>query len=110
MSVLVYIEVSKGRVKKSSLECVNYAAHIAKQLNTSVTAVVNNADDAHVAELGKAGANKVLKVKNDKIGNDSVLITAMVEQAAKAEGSKVVIFAFDVVGKACAPRLSAKLK
>jgi electron transfer flavoprotein alpha subunit len=110
MSVLVYTEVSKGRVKKSSLECVNYAAHIAKQMGTTVTAIVNNADDAHIAELGKAGANKVLKVKNDKIGTDSLLISAMVEQAAKAEASKVLVFAFDITGKACAPRLSAKLK
>lgn len=110
MSVLVYTEIGKGRVKKSSLECVNYAAKIAQATGTTVTAVVNNADDAQVAELGKAGATKVLKVKNDKIGNDSLLITAMVEQAAKAEGSKVVVFAFDITGKACAPRLSAKLK
>ncbi len=110
MSVLVYTEIGKGRVKKSSLECVNYAAKIAQATGTTVTAVVNNADDAQVAELGKAGATKVLKVKNDKIGTDSLLITAMVEQAAKAEGSKVVVFAFDITGKACAPRLSAKLK
>lgn len=110
MSVLVYTEVAKGRVKKSSLECVNYAANIAKQIGSTVTAIVNNAEDAQVAELGKAGANKVLKVNNDKIGTDSLLISSMVEQAAKAEGSKVVIFAFDVTGKACAPRLSAKLK
>lgn len=110
MSVLVYTEVAKGRVKKSSLECVNYAANIAKQMGTTVTAVVNNAEAAHIDELGKAGANKVLTVKNDKINSDSLLITALVEQAAKAEGSKVVIFAFDVTGKAAAPRLSAKLK
>ncbi|MBK7311359.1 MAG: electron transfer flavoprotein subunit alpha/FixB family protein [Sphingobacteriaceae bacterium] len=110
MSVLVYTEVAKGRVKKSSLECVNYAANIAKQMGTSVTAVVNNAEAAHIDELGKAGANKVLTVKNDKLNSDSLLITALVEQAAKAEGSKVVIFAFDITGKAAAPRLSAKLK
>lgn len=110
MSVLVYTEVAKGRVKKSSLECVNYAANIAKQLGTTVTAVVNNAEAAHIDELGKAGANKVLTVKNDKINSDSILVTALVEQAAKAEASKVVIFAFDVTGKAAAPRLSAKLK
>lgn len=110
MSVLVYTEIGKGRVKKSSLECVNYATKIAQATGTTVTAVVNNADDAQIAELGKAGASKVLKVKNDTIGTDSLLITAMVEQAAKAEGSNVVIFAFDVAGKACAPRLSAKLK
>ena len=110
MSVLVYTEVAKGRVKKSSLECVNYAVNIAKQMGTTVTAVVNNAEATHIDELGKAGANKVLTVKNDKINSDSLLITALVEQAVKAEGSKVVIFAFDVTGKAAAPRLSAKLK
>jgi len=110
MSVLVYAEIGKGRVKKSSLECVNYASKIAQQTGSTVTAVVVNADDAQVAELGKAGATKVLRVKNDKIGSDSFLISAVVEQAAKAEGSKVIIFAFDIVGKASAPRLSAKLK
>ena len=30
MSVLVYTEINKGRVKKASLECVNYAAKIAE--------------------------------------------------------------------------------
>ncbi|MFO0357057.1 MAG: electron transfer flavoprotein subunit alpha/FixB family protein [Sphingobacteriaceae bacterium] len=110
MSVLVYTEVAKGRVKKSSLECVNYASKIAQQMGSSVTAVINNADAAQIEELGKAGASKVLTVKNDKIAADSTYITAMVEQAAKAEGSKVIVFAFDVTGKACAPRLSAKLK
>ena len=110
MSVLVYTEVAKGRVKKSSLECVNYASKIAQQMGSSVTAVINNADAAQIEELGKAGANKVLTVNNDKIAADSTYITAMVEQAAKAEGSIVIVFAFDVTGKACAPRLSAKLK
>lgn len=110
MSVLVYTEVAKGRVKKSSLECVNYAAKIAQQMGSSVTAVINNADAAQLEEIGKAGANKILSVKNDKIATDSSYITSMVEQAAKAEGSKVIVFAFDITGKACAPRLSAKLK
>lgn len=110
MSVLVYTEISKGRVKKASLECVNYAAKIAQQMGSAVTAIVNNADASQIEEIGKAGANKVLSVKNDKINSDSSYITSMVEQAAKAENAKVIIFAFDIAGKASAPRLSAKLK
>src|SRR5450432_472264 len=110
MSVLVYTEISKGRVKKASLECVNYAAKIAQQMGSTITAVINNADASQIEELGKAGATKVLSVKNDKINSDSAYITAMVEQAAKAENAKVVVFAFDIAGKVCAPRLSAKLK
>lgn len=110
MSVLIYTEVNKGKVKKASLECVNYGAKIAQLLGTTATAIVVNADAAQLEEIGKAGANKILSVKNDSIGNDSMLITAMVEQAAKAEGSKLIVFAFDVNGKAVAPRLSAKLR
>lgn len=110
MSVLVYTEINKGKVKKSSLECVNYGAQIAKTLGTSVTAVVANADEQSLSEIGKAGATKVLSVKNDAIASDNMLISGLVEQAAKSENSKVIIFAFDVTGKAVAPRLSGKLK
>ncbi len=110
MSVLVYTEINKGRVKKASLECVNYAKKIAELTGTTVTAVVNNADLAQLEELGKAGANKILSIKNEKLNTDSIYITAAVEQAANAENSKTIIFAFDITGKSVAPRLSAKLK
>jgi electron transfer flavoprotein alpha subunit len=110
MSVLVFAEINKGRVKKASLECINYASKIAELTGSTVTALVNNADAAQLEEIGKAGASKILSVKNDKLSADSMLISAAVEQAAKAENAKVIVFAFDIVGKAVAPRLSAKLK
>ncbi|WP_317897263.1 electron transfer flavoprotein subunit alpha/FixB family protein [Aurantibacillus circumpalustris] len=110
MSVLVFTEINKGRVKKASLECINYASKIAELTGSTVTALVNNADAAQLEEIGKAGASKILSVKNDKLSSDSMAISAAVEQAAKAENAKVIVFAFDIVGKAVAPRLSAKLK
>ncbi len=111
MSVLIYTEINKGKVKKASLECVNYGAKIAQSMGTTATAVVFNADAAQLEEIGKAGASKILSVKNDKLnGADNMILSAAVEQLAKAEGSKVIVFAFDVVGKAVAPRLSGKMK
>lgn len=110
MSVLVYTEINKGRVKKASLECINYAARVAELTGSTVTALVNNADAAQLEEIGKAGASKILTLKNEQLSNDSMLVAAVVEQAAKAENAKVIIFAFDIVGKAVAPRLSARLK
>ena len=110
MSILVYTEINKGRVKKASLECVNYAKKIAELTGSSVTAIVNNADAAQVEEIGKAGAAKILSVKNNQLSTDSMVVCAAMEQAAKAEGAKIIVFAFDIVGKAAAPRLSAKLK
>lgn len=111
MSVLVYTEINKGKVKKASLEAVNYGAKIAELTGSTVTAIAVNADAAQIEEIGKAGAKKVLSVKNDALtSQDNSLVAALVEQAAKAEGSKIIIFSFDITGKAVAPRLSAKLR
>lgn len=110
MSVLVYTEINKGRVKKASLECVNYAAKIAELTGSSVTAIVNNASAEQLEEIGKAGATTILSIKNDKINTDAMFISAVVDQAAKAENAKIIVFAFDIVGKAVAPRLAAKLR
>lgn len=111
MSVLVYIETAKGNVKKASLEATNYAAHIASQLGTSVTAIAFNTDNAQLENVGKAGAKKILSVKGDPYKtHDPVYLAAALEQAAKAENAKVIITSFDVTGKALAPRLAGKIK
>ncbi len=110
MSVIIYTEISKGKIKKSSLEAVNYGSRIAAQLNTTAVALIAGDTDA-IADLGKAGAKKVLKLKNDKLANlDSQYLTAAIEQAAAAEGASVIIFSHDFTGKAIAPRLAARLK
>ena len=108
--ILVYTEINKGKVKKASLEAINYGAKIAELTNSTVTAIAINADAAQIEDMGKAGAKKVVSVKNDALnGLDSMLLSATVEQIAKAEGSKIIIFSFDITGKAVAPRLSARL-
>lgn len=109
MSVLVYTEIAKGKIKKASLEAVNYGSRIAQQMNTTVTAVIYG--DADITDLGKAGAKKVLKLKNEKLeGLNGQYLTAAIEQAAAAENSTVIIFSSDFTGKEVAPRLAAKLK
>lgn len=109
--VLVYTEINKGKVKKSSLEAINYAAKIAELTNSSLTAIAINADASQLEEIGKAGAKKIMSIKNDALATlDSMLVSSAVEQVVKAEGSKIIVFSFDIVGKAVAPRLSARLK
>ena len=109
MSVLIYTEVSKGKVKKASLEAVNYGSRIATQLNMKATAVIIG--DGDLSDLGKAGASKVLKINNEKLVNlDGQYLTAAIEQAAKAEDASIIIFSNDFTGKEIAPRLAARLK
>ncbi|MGL5890770.1 MAG: electron transfer flavoprotein subunit alpha/FixB family protein [Bacteroidia bacterium] len=112
MAVLVYTEAPKGKVRKSSLEAVNYASHIASMLGTTVTAAVAaGSDAAALADLGKAGAAKVLTLAGDKLaaGNDAAWAMAL-EQAAAAESADIVIFSHDLAAKNIASRLAVRMK
>ncbi len=112
MSVLVYTETSKNKIRKSSLEAVNYAANIAAKLGTTVTAVIDGGTDAAIlGDLGKAGAKKVITITDAKLkdGNPRAWAIA-IDQAASADGATVVIFSHDIVSKAIAPRLAVRMK
>jgi electron transfer flavoprotein alpha subunit len=111
MSVLIFTEISKGKVKKSSLEAINYGAKIAELTNSTPIAIAFNAEDAQLVELGKAGAKKILSVRGDEFKqHDAIALCAAIEQAQKTENAQVIIFSFDVLGKSVAPRLAARLK
>jgi diaminopimelate epimerase len=50
--ILVYTEINKGKVKKASLEAVNYASKIGELTGSSVTAIAINA-------IGKTNLNEI---------------------------------------------------
>lgn len=112
MSVLVFTEVSKGRIKKASLEAINYGLKIANDNGSSVTAVIFNEESPEILqELGKAGAKKILTIKSDLLADGNTrMSTNALEQAVNAENANTVIFSHDYTGKAIAPRLAARLK
>lgn len=110
MSVLIYTDTVEGKAKKSSLEAIHYGKKVAELLGTDAVALVVNASD-NLAELGKYGASKVLKVTDEKLKSfDPQLLTAAIAQAANSVSAKVVVFAHDSTGKSLAARLSARSK
>src|ERR1035437_2335610 len=112
MSVLVLVEHSGGVFKKKSLEAIQYAANIAKGLNTTVTAVaVGNVADSAMQSLGQYGAQKVLHATDARLDNfNSRAYTKLMLAAAQKEGARVIVGLHDTVGKAVAPRVAARLK
>jgi electron transfer flavoprotein alpha subunit len=112
MSVLVFTENWDGKFKKLSFELVSYASKIAEMLKTTTTAVsIGKVDDAELGKLGTYGANKVISVSDDKLINlDNQAYTAILAEIAEKEEAKTIVFSHNNVGKALAPRLSAKLK
>ena len=109
MSVLVYTESEKGKIKKAGLEVVSYAKAVADQLGTTVTAVTINADNA--ADLGNYGASKVLSVNNDSLQSfNAKTYAAIIEQAAKNDGASAVILSSSADSKYLAPLVAVGLE
>jgi electron transfer flavoprotein alpha subunit len=109
MSVIVFADARHGKIAKAAYETIYYGSKIASQQGTSTTVVTyGKVSQDELVQLGNYGADKVLVNPNIEVDNDQAL-TSLVAEAVNAEGAKVVIFAFDPIGKALAPRLSARL-
>jgi electron transfer flavoprotein alpha subunit len=112
MSILVFIEIADGEIKKSSFEAASYAAELAKMKNTSATAIVIGELSKDVLEsIGKYGVKKVLHASNDEL--KQVLVqpyAAVVAEAAQKEGADVVVLSKSSLVDSMASRLAIKLK
>ena len=109
MSILVYTESENGKFKKNAFEVASYASALAKQLNTSVTAISFNTEDT--TSLGNYGVSKVLNVSNDKLNTFNAKAYAnSIVQAIEKEGAKVIVVSSSADTKFLAPILAGKLK
>jgi electron transfer flavoprotein alpha subunit len=111
MSILTYIENWDGKFKKLSYELVSYAAAIAKEFGTTVTALsIGDVAEEELKKLGNYGASKILAVNDNRFSSlDNRAISKAVVTAAGSENATMVIFANNNLGKAIAPRVSVKL-
>ncbi|MBO2542954.1 electron transfer flavoprotein subunit alpha/FixB family protein [Salegentibacter sp. BDJ18] len=106
MSVLVYTETEDGKFKKAAFEVASYAKEVAG--GDDVVAVSFNATDA--SELGQYGVSKVLNIQNDKLSKFNAEAYAdALKQAAKKEGSKIVVVSQSANSKYVAPLLAVHL-
>ena len=109
MSVLVYTESENGKFKKNAFEVASYAAAVAKQMDTSVTAISFNASENE--SLGTYGVSKVLNVSNEnlKTFNAKAFANAISEVVAK-ESASVIIVSSSTDTKFLTPLMSGKLQ
>lgn len=111
MSVLIFIDVAEGQVKKASLEAMSYGAAVAAQLGVAAEGVVLGTVTEDLTALGKYGVKKIHQVANDTLSHmDAQVFTNVIAQVAEASGATVIVFSNNVDGKSIAPRLSARMK
>ncbi len=112
MSILVYTENWDGKFKKFSFELVSYAASVAKETGSTVTALsIGKVANEELQKLSTYGADKVLTIDDERFKSlDNKAMSKAIVAAAEAEKSTLVILAHNNLGKALAPRVSVRLK
>ena len=111
MSIVAFIELAEGAIKKTSLEAVAFARAMADKEGTNVTAVaMGSADESALAEAGKYGAAKVLHVSDSRLDKGVIQAYASaLHQVMESEGANTMILAKSSLGDPVAARVSIKL-
>ena len=87
MSIVVYVEQSSGKIKKTSLEAVSYAYALAEKTGEGavVAVALGTLDPSELASIGEAGAAKVLHIADERL--NAGVIQAHASAVAQAFGS-----------------------
>lgn len=112
MSVLIFVELDNGAIKKSSQEAIYYGAKVAESTQSTATVLaIGDASDDALKAAGRFGATKVLHVSDERLAHENSLAYAdVLVQAAQKEGSTILVLGKSGLGDAVAARASAKLK
>ena len=106
MSVLVFIELEEGKIKKSSREAISFAA----AMGDTVAVALGTADADELASAGNNGASKVLHVADDRLNAGLIQPYAEVLAAAANEsGAETIVTAKSSLADAVVGRVAAKL-
>lgn len=106
MATLVFVESAEGKIKKTSIEAVAYAA----AMGGDVTAIaLGAAEQSELENLGKYGASKVLHADDDKLNAGVIQAYASVIAKAMAdESADTLVLANTSLGAPVAARVSIK--
>ena len=109
--VLAFIDHSDGQIKKSTHEALNYAAAVAKQMNTSAEGLLLGTVADNLADLGNYGITKIYQVSNDGLNQlDAQVYAQVISDAIQQLKTDVVVFSHNQTGKSVASLVAAKLK
>jgi len=107
MAILVFVEATEGKIKKTSIEAVAYA----HAMGEPVTAIaLGNADQTELENLGKYGAQKVLHAADSRLNQGIVqAYAAVLVKALDDEKADMLVLAGSSLGTPVAARVAAKI-
>ena len=110
MSVLIYAEAQKGKVRKASIEAVSYGSKIATAMGKAVHVVLMGSAAAdEISRLAAFGAANIHHVATTNDVFDSGAVFHVMLKAAGDTQATVLVFTHDHSGRSVAPMVAAKL-
>lgn len=112
MSVLIFVEVADGQIKKSSWEAIAYGAKVADQMGgKSFALVVGPAEASALEQVGSLGANYVWHANQSDLAQPmSLPYSQVVIEAVKKSEAQVVVAAKSSLADATLARVAGALK
>ncbi len=107
MSILVFVESADGKVKKTSLEAIAYAAGIGGEV---VAIALGSVDTSELEALGGYGATKVLHASDERL-NQGVIkaYSSVIAQAMDHVGADIMVLANSSLGAPVSARVAIKV-
>lgn len=111
MSVLAFVEIDNGTIKKSSQEIISFAKGVASELNDTVTAVfIGKIEEMEAAKAGIYGADKSIVVNDQKLFAENAMAYAdALSKIINSENSDLIIFGKSGLCDAVAARTAVKV-
>ncbi|MFZ6000604.1 MAG: electron transfer flavoprotein subunit alpha/FixB family protein [Bacteroidota bacterium] len=107
MNILVFVEASEGKIRKTSLEAVAYAAAMGGNVSALALGTVEKTE---LEALGKYGAKKVLHAGDSKLDQGIVAAyTSVLTKAMQDENADVLVLANSSLGTPVAAKVAVKL-
>ena len=110
MSILVFVELQNGNLKKSAFEAAAYAADLAASRSTEAVAIALGESNGDLEQLGKVGISKVWHVADAKLNHlTSRSYTKCIIAGVEQTGADTVVLSHTSTGKTLAPRVAIRM-
>lgn len=111
MSILVYIDIANGKIKKSTFEVISYGADLAAVTGETLIGVAIGSCQDQLEELGNWGLQEVIHAgkdltRNSPVETDAVFLTKI----AKEKKASTLLFSHSISGKLLAPLTACQLQ
>ena len=108
MSLIVLLESTEGKLKKSAFETLTYAYKTAKDMQVNCIAITLENCEKESDHIAKYGIDKLININNSFEECDNGSIAGAISEVFEQENGKAVVLSNSNFGKSIGPRLAIK--